>query len=109
MRHARARYLSDGQVSLFLDYYTSSNCSAGGLGFHTATFPPSPAVWADATIDVTTMANAHGVKLRLNAIDPAPHSLKVDAAFLGRFEPIFRDGFDGNTMGETQPCRWSAP
>ncbi len=106
---ADVRYMSDGEFRLFFDFWTTTNCAAGGLGFESVTRPASPATWAVAKLSAAVPDSANAVQLRLVASDSQPHSLKVDAVYLGRSPLIFRDGFDGNAAGETAPCRWTTP
>lgn len=106
---AEVRYMSDGEFRLYLDFWTTTNCAAGGLGFETVTRPASPATWGKATLSAPVPDSANAVQLRFVAIDPEPHSLKADAVYLGGSPLIFRDGFDGNAPGESAPCRWTMP
>jgi hypothetical protein len=81
--HAAVRYQAYGSFRLYVDFFTATNCAAGGLGYEMTVWPGSPAAWADASLDAARPPSANAAQLRFVATDIAPHGLVVDAAYLG--------------------------
>jgi len=99
---------ASGFVGVGMEFYDAADCT-GNL-IQPSNSPPVAASgdWDTVTLDETVPSGSVSVAVGFGALDFSPVDAEVDAGYAGILPLVFRDDFEGDTEGDTSPCRWSA-
>lgn len=97
-----------GFVGVAVQYHDTADCS--GIPLAQAISPPVGATggWDTVTLTDSAPAGTVATLVGFGAVNIQPVDAEVDAGYAGILPLVFRDDFEGDTEGDTNPCRWSA-
>ena len=99
---------ASGFVGAGLEFYDAAGCT-GNLVLQVSSTPtPASGQWQTVTLDQAVPSGSVSVLVGFGALDLSPVDSEVDAGYAGAVPLVFRDDFEGDTEGDTVPCRWSA-
>lgn len=102
-----AGHLGYGQFAIELDFWGTIDCESGWVSSLGSPYESQdPVIWSSARLATTVPAAAHSVRVRLSAVDFAPHGLGVDGVVVALRPPILLDDFEADDAGSALPCRW---
>jgi len=96
-------------TSLFLSFHQSAACGDESPTVVNVDLDPTAGWEAGGLLDVEVPPGTQSVRFGVEALSlNLSFEVWLDRVYVGTDEPIFLDGFDGDLLDETSPCRWSS-
>jgi hypothetical protein len=97
-----------GFVGVAVQYHDTADCSGIPIAEVTSTPVGATGGWDTVTFTDLAPTGTVATAVGFGAVNIQPVDADVDAGYAGILPLIFRDDFEGDTEGDTMPCRWSA-
>lgn len=104
----RMRFATEGRLAYGFDFYATTNCTSTIIGGLAGELNPDALGWKTGTVSVVVPPASRSMAVFASSWAPGEHLMGADSFFASVDEPIFADGFEGDTAGSSSPCRWCA-